>query len=176
MCCYRQLLAVLCCCWACFYARLHILYKPNRRKLDLTWNFERSAAESAASNERLVGVSNKRITSFVGFQKISGYLSAHSGSTVWTPTFHRWRGVGHRWRTPLRCVHQGSWHFHRSRKTNLDLIHMENLILTFQPAANQDDSRLSLCNHLSRSASFNRGTTVDPSNLSELNEIHHRSG
>lgn len=41
---------------------------------------ERPAPESAASNERLVQVSNKRITSFVGFQKISGYLCAHSAA------------------------------------------------------------------------------------------------
>lgn len=38
------------------------------------------AAESAAHNERLVQVSNKRITSFVGFQKISDCVSAPSGS------------------------------------------------------------------------------------------------
>lgn len=38
------------------------------------------AAESAARNQRLVQVSNKRITSFVGFQKISGCVSAPSGS------------------------------------------------------------------------------------------------
>lgn len=61
-----------------FSARLHFLYKWNQGKLVLTWNSERSSPESAASNERLLEVSNKRITSFVGFQKISGYLSAHS--------------------------------------------------------------------------------------------------
>lgn len=33
---------------------------------------EQAAAERAASNERLVEVSNKRISSFVGFQQISG--------------------------------------------------------------------------------------------------------
>ena len=95
MCSSRWLLAVLCHGSKPFSSsQLHILQKWNRRKLILTWNLERMAAESAASNERLVQVSNKRITSFVGFQKISGYLSAHSAAPPQPPTFHRWRGRG----------------------------------------------------------------------------------
>lgn len=43
---------------------------------------------------------------------------------------------------------------------------------TFTLSANQDDGRLSLRNHLNRSGL----KSVDPSNLSELNEIHHSSG
>lgn len=160
---------------AFFSAQPHILYKWNRRKLVLTWNFEQSAAESAASNERLVEVSNKRITSFVGFQRISGYLRAHSAAPYEPRPFTDGGGRGLAVDPPW-SVHQGSWHFHRPRKTNLSLILMENFILTFQRGANQDDCRLSFCNHLSRSGFLNRGTSVDPSNLSELNEIHHRSG
>lgn len=143
---------------------------------------ERPAPESAASNERLVQVSNKRITSFVGFQKISGYLCAHSAAASEPRPFPNRGGRGltpdpptlptppQRW-----SVRRGSWHFHHSacKKTNVGLIHMENLILTFLPGANQDDTRLSLCNHGGRSA---MRRSVDPSNLSELDEIHHRSG
>lgn len=52
--------------------------KQKETRLDM--KFAAVAAESAARNERLVQVSNKRITSFVGFQKISGCVSAPSGS------------------------------------------------------------------------------------------------
>lgn len=132
MCSSRWMLAVLCHGSKPFSSsQLHILQKWNRRKLILTWNLEQTAAESAASNERLVQVSNKRITSFVGFQKISGYLSAHSAAPPQPPTFHRWRGRGFG-ADPVESVRQGRWHFHRPTKTNL--IHMENCILTFQLA------------------------------------------
>lgn len=131
MCSSRWLSTVLCHGSKPFSSsRFHILQKWNRRKLILTWNLERTAAESAASNERLVQVSNKRITSFVGFQKISGYLSAHSAAPPQPPTFHRWRGRGFG-ADPLG-FRQGRRHFHPLTKTNL--IHMENCILTFQLA------------------------------------------
>lgn len=42
-------------------------------------------SQIAASNERLLEVSDKRITSFVGFQEISGDVSAHSASPSQQP-------------------------------------------------------------------------------------------
>ena len=42
-------------------------------------------SQIAASNERLLEVSDKRITSFVGFQEISGDVSAHSASPSQRP-------------------------------------------------------------------------------------------
>lgn len=123
---------------------------------------ERPAAESATSNERLVQVSNNRITSFVDFQKISGYPSAHSAVMPEPWPFTDGEGVGPRIGTPPLppqrwSVHLGSWHFHRSTSEKNSLIHMENLILTFLPGANQDDARLSLCNHGSWSTRYCRG-------------------
>lgn len=170
-------------------AQPHILFKRSRSKLVLTWNLGRSAAESAASNERLVQVSNKRITSFWGLSKDKWVSERSLGRGVWTLTFHRWK-TGLVWRgglhphphphPPRRSVRQGTWHLCRSpseeKQTWVSFKWKFFFILTFPLGANQDDSRLSFCNHLTGAELFNGGRSVDPSNLSELNEIHHRSG
>lgn len=94
--------------------------KQKETRLDM--KFAAVAAESAARNERLVQVSNKRITSFGGFQKISGCVSAPSGSPREPRPFADGGGGG--------AIHpSGEVTFAAcGRKQTCSLIHMESLI------------------------------------------------
>lgn len=114
--------------------------KMKHKETHLDMKSDWPAAESAASNERLLEVSNKRITSFVGFQKISGYLSAHSASLSepWPFTDGGGRGFSsdrHPSLPPRGMMRpSGGADISAVYQTNRRLIHMEkcDFIVTFQ--------------------------------------------
>lgn len=116
-------------------------------------------------------VSNQRITSFAGFQKDKwvperSFLNSDlsQARTVTLPLHLH---------LPLATIGGADISsIYSLKNTNRSLIHMEKcdfLLLSYSysnlsaQAANQDDSRLSSCNHLTE----NGGRCVDPSNLSE---------